>query len=430
LFFSYLEEDLYSFYAQQYMEKNPGVTIEIDYVVREDSTSGISTLNGWVQRVYAEILGRSPADIIDVSFIEPRKVAKSHQFVNLYDYMKEDETFKEEDYYMNILEALEYEGELYTLPTDFSYNIFAFNSEELDVESLKDLEGIAYKDLVNLYEEWKKESGERGLYLHRSFNLEEWITAEVKEFIEVKTKTASLNSQAFISLLERSKELPQNLEYVMLTPEGTGTVSDGSFMYLDDWSYLSENLFRKVRATQNGLTALVEYPNRNFLSPLPETTREGEHVFYTERNFAITAASKQKELAWDFLHYCISEEATEVVLAQIELEQREELEEGRYFLRRYVSLNRNNFERTFTIYLEHLLAFNAQRAPGLNQKQVIKEVLEKLETWNNKQAVYMNVNDELATLIYPEIYAYYTNQITAAQAADRMQVKVELYLNE
>lgn len=116
--------------AKDFMRIHPDVTIEIEEGISESelNSSDSTSLQRYAQELAVELMsGEGPDIIADMGLLSPRKFSDSGLFENLYDYMKHDPEIHMEDFYQNVLEALEYDGKLYNMPATFTINAVFFN---------------------------------------------------------------------------------------------------------------------------------------------------------------------------------------------------------------------------------------------------------------------------------------------------------------
>jgi multiple sugar transport system substrate-binding protein len=417
-------QETYEKYARQYMDLHPEVEVNISCISTDFNWTMGEITSKYLTKLNTELMSGKSADIVDVTVFASDKVAKSGLFTDLYEYIKKDETFNMDDYYGNIFSALEYEKKLYILPFQFYYGLTSVNSSKINIDTLKNKNGINIRDLVSLYNEWLSTTTDESINLKRAFAPHQYIEGILDDFIDYENRTASINGDKFIKLLEESKQLPTDTEYIQVGPTGAVSRSSIGGSALSEKGYSNKYLYKNFSISYADIPNMISETNPDYNNLFPTINDTGEYEFSAQHVFAITEASKEKELAWDFLHYCISEEAFDTMGGNDA--NTHWLDVFNWFEGGYIPINRNLFNVVYPQFIDMQMEIGIP-----NREEAIDELVEKIDTWNTKQSRFKSRNYELfMTLVYPELYLFYTNQANAAETANKIQRKIELYLNE
>lgn len=127
--------------------------------------------------------------------------------------MDNDPEIHREDFYENVLQELEIDGQLFQMPVDWNYFALYFNlnmTYDLGVD-VRDLfpDGVNYKQVVDLFTKMQ----EAGIVTDETFFapnqsaafLDETVMAD---FFDLETNTCSFDSPVFIDYLETVDRLP------------------------------------------------------------------------------------------------------------------------------------------------------------------------------------------------------------------------------
>jgi multiple sugar transport system substrate-binding protein len=386
-------KETYEKYAKQYMELHPEVNVEIICVSNEFKLSLGEITSNYLTKLNTEIISGNSADIVDVSVYSADKVAKSELFTDLYVYMNNDNTFNIDDYYGNVFSALEYDKKLYMLPLEISYGITSINNSKLDISSIKNGEGLNSKNIITLYKDWISETTEENINIFHGFAPVGYISDILEDYIDYDNKIVHIDSDEFVDLLEESKLLPTDTENIKLFPEEVVSYSST----VNEQGYSNKYLFKKYNMNYSEISHLIPGTNPDYNNSFPNINGAGEYAFSAPHVFAIPEASKEKELAWDFLHYCISEEAYDTMGGNNP--NTDWLDVFKWFEGGCIPINRNNFNVVYPQFIDMQMDIGIP-----NREEAINELVEKIDTWNTKQSRFKSRNYELfMTLVYHEL---------------------------
>lgn len=409
--------------AEEFMELYPNVKIEVKG--SENNQNASETLEMYGNRIAVELMSGTATDLVDLAKFDIYKQAKSGLLCDLYKFMDNDKAFDKSDYYTNIFEAMEYNGGLYAMPFAFEYNMLYINrkmAEKLDID-LKNLEGLNYIEMMDIYEKAKeKHKDPKNFRIMPGIVKESFDDYEFPEFYDVEKNKAWFDSQEFLDYLNITNSI--ETKYM---PDNTGSwdmtrVSMGN----DDFM---ESKYMFVRLDINAVDVhnlMIDYDNIS--EPVPLLNSQNNAMVNTFfGTYGIPQSSKNKELAWEFLKYCISER---------EAPESDKHETAYSYFMDYhgcVPINIKNFynlyEYQYKIDRKNFSDLNIPWKKG-NQEELIKDVLDKVHSWNLERNKLVS-NFELWSLTKKELdNFYYYDLSTAEETAKIIQNKVMSYLNE
>ncbi len=401
--------------AQGFMKLHPNVEI-----VASDTITNSSPLRATEQSILEKqqyiadlrirlISGDAP-DLIFGGFEIISDFAPSDVLWDLNEYIENDETFIEEDFYMNVIRAGEIGGELVAIPIGFyDAGSMRFNTDMLNTAgiSLEGLEDVDYKFVMDTYEELI-ESGKfpelKSVDVDAAMSYMLFLLEEMYACIDFENFTANFDTENFRNYLETMKAYMNTL-----TEIGESDKENDMF---EDGTYFAEiplvTLYDKISLY------LGDYENASKLYPMVSTT--GEHIIYTYDNMAIPKNAENPELAWEFIKYCTYE--SEKVGTIFDYEKKGHWDGDRFDS--FLPINKGNLEK----YLEVTL---------VGQEEYFSE---KMITYMDEIASYPTRQFFMFNTLMIEIseivsYDYYrTDLIDTDECIKLLQDKAKIYFAE
>ncbi len=405
--------------AEKFMDMHPNVEIIVER--QEDNKAQ------YMYRIAIDLLSGTATDLIDLSALDINHKAQSGLLVNLYDFMDNDPEFNKSDYYTNIFEAMEYEGGLYAMPLSFHYDMVYTSKPlaekiDLDYESYKD---ISYGEMIDIYEKVKKtHPSPDEFYLMPGIVKNSFFDYESVDFFDIETGDANFDSEEFIQHLKLTKKL--NTVYHPDTQEWDFTrVSVGNEDFLKEDFMFAEFTSNTIDMAK----MMIEFQNTK--DPIPLLSSEGKAPFSNLLGtYAISNNCKNRELAWEFLKYCISAKD----ISDFE-DERYDLDYSFMFLgnipiniENFYTYFRHNFEQEINDYVSRGVEMKFTNEE--EKEKIIQVTLDQIHGWNQGRNVLVG-NLELTYLLREELDNYYYYDLaTAEETARIIQNKVFTYLNE
>ena len=327
----------------------------------------------------------------------------------------EDKELNREDYLENVFEAYSVKGVLYSVVPSFSLRTVAAKTALVG-----DTPGWTMEDLKALQQQFPNARiFEEGTT--RSNVLYQILTFSGSKFVDNATGKCSFDSQEFIELLEFLKQFPaeydwDNYEYdyyeSQLQYRNNSTLLYNVYIYAfsnyDGYNYTKQVLYGEP-------ITFIGFP-----------TEEGNGaVVRADNQYAISARSSVKEGAWEFLRYYLTEEYqksnsnyyTIPVLKEALLERLEIAKERPYW--EDEEGNKNYYDDTYMIGDE---IFNYEPLSD-TEAQWLYDYISSVT-----KADYYDKN--LEEIINEEAAPFFEGQKTAAEVADIIQSRAQVYINE
>ncbi len=205
-------------------------------------------------------------------------------FAQLDEFLASDGELDEADLFPNVKEALSYDGKLYGITPGFGITTLAMKAGYAPAEGR-----ISYQDLTQL----EQQLGVKAFYMQARAELFYMqMNLGQSDYIDVRNGKCEFG-QNFVDALNYMQQYPDEINY-----DSPDYYADYTSIYRDDkaiLTYLYLDNFRSFNRAENEQfgeeIALVGFPG----------TGEGGSVIEMHSVLAISAKSKEKEAAWQFV---------------------------------------------------------------------------------------------------------------------------------
>lgn len=254
----------------------------------------------YASSVGAELMSGKASDIIVTSGLPYQKYADKKLLENISDLMSKDASFKKDNYYTGIFDAVKYNGSLYTVPIKVGLNTWIGNQALLGDQQIDDSKWTwaDFKKKASAMISDKNNDGKPDTYPVGKIEPDQLITSMLNssfsKFADIGAKKAKFDSPDFINLLKLAKSMydekliladnsdPDN---VIFQPKGN------VLMYMD--MYMMPKMNFDGKGAYYNLPSESEAKGTQFTSSLP---------------LAINSKSANKKEAWEFVKYLLSDE--------------------------------------------------------------------------------------------------------------------------
>lgn len=372
-------------------------------------------LNSPSQQLKMDIIsGKAPDMIItyDTSLIA--SFASKGVFTDLYSLM--DNELSKDMIMENILAAGEYNGKLLSLSSAFTVSTYAAKEKYCDIENW------TFSDLKETYEKLPD-----GMELMAGANKTEvfsMLVSTSQDFIDYTTAKCSFDTPEFKEILEFCNQFPKDTEAFdwenasqeemqqYWADRETACANDKALISM---TYFSQ--FRNYAATEQAnfggdKITLVGYPSEN---------GNGAKINVND-TAAILESSKNKAACWEFVkQYMSNEELTSYNFSALKSEFEKQADEAMnkpY----YVDENGEKHEYDDTYYI----ADKEVKIKPLTKEQ--KNYI--VDYVKNAKSVSTWFSEDVNTIIYDELDAYFEGEKTADETAKNIQSKVSILISE
>lgn len=388
----FYEQEFLNVAAEKFMEIYPDVTVTINTY---NETSGAGSVEDYQTYLNTKIMTGKAEDIIFNSFLPVTKYTEMGVFEDLSRYIALTPELNDENYFMNVLEAAKEEnGKIYLLPYMAKFDVISFSEALLTEQPAleQEIESASFSDRMTIANELIQNTDKRNVFLIQMNELSyaNYLVEDVFcDFIDIEDKTVNIKSEAYINLLNQIKELS----------ESNAFGSDRMDFYNTEY-YFAATCDYDVQAAFYELdtSAGVSYG-------MPMADKDGNVAINANGCLALNSASSNKDLAWEFMKYLLSEEVQSLP-----------------------SLHGLAVNKTgFAAVAERYYSFYSEGSQAAVDKE---EYVELLESWMEQINDCDTVDSAIWTLIEEENSKFFDGKQSAEDTVAILQRKLEQYFNE
>lgn len=332
--------------------------------------------------------------------------------MDFYELMAEDSSFNKEDYLQNVFEAYEYKGKLYQLIPSFYINTFVGKTADVGEDFTWTMEEAlalqaSMPEGTNLFSNMIQYDF---LYSCLSFSEDEYVNWETGE--------CYFDTDKFIRMLEYAKTLPK--DYNFADYEDEAAYQEMESQYRDGKTLLMRTALSNFR--DYGSWRYAYFGEE--ITPVGFPTENGiGSSFGAGINLAISAQTKNKQAAWEFVKSFLSEEYQEKrnYNFPVRLSSLEKLEADAQKKPYYTDEKGNKVEYDMTYWLGNMEI----KADPLTKEETGR-VVEFIKSVNR----VANYNEELMKIVQEEAAGFLEGQKSAQEVAGVIQSRVRIYINE
>ncbi|WP_105616243.1 ABC transporter substrate-binding protein [Vallitalea okinawensis] len=348
------------------------------------------------KKLNLDLLAGVNLDIIEVSSINIDKYVDKKYLLELNDLMDQDEKFKYENFYPNIMEDIKYGESFYFMPREIYPILYYVNEEEsrkLDWEV--DDHYMSWEQFTD-YAITLDESGEDS-YLFLSQKYVSFILDIIKcNYNEFITEDGTVEMDALIPMLKDMEEITK-----LVHPRATDmySIMNKSKVVMNSELWFTPLVYTFIKYMMG--TRDIDYTR------VPNLNNDLESYPYDiSIAYAISATSQHQEEAWEFLRHSIT------------YRNKKEIEQMANLLG-----NRAEMEYCYN------LAKVDRYALSIIPKVEVEEYYDILAYYDNlNNLVRMDIVIE--NLIVEEINNYVNGFITVEDMIQNIENKVNIYINE
>ena len=375
------------------------------YNTEDDYQAGLNRLN-------ADIVSGKIPDILVISDSMPvESYISKGLFEDLKPYIEKDEDLDINNFMPNILDAFSVDGRLYRLVPSYMISTL-----------------IAKTSLVGEERGWTIEEANRIMSgmpegasflpnMDRGSMLINCMTMAGNQFLDFDEGTCNFDSDSFIEMLEFLKQFPEQVDdtmyddsywesYDTMWRENRALTMSYSLSGFKDYNYTKKGTFGED-------ITLIGFPSSN---------EDGSSIV-PAMQFAMSAKSANKEGAWQFMRYYLTDEYQDEVSFgfPVSIRALDTMGENSMKVDTYIDENGNEVESPDYYYM--------------NGVEVEIKPMTQEEVENFKQMLYTfnqvySYDQELMNIISEESAAFFSGQKSAKDVAAIIQSRVQIYVNE
>lgn len=248
-------------------------------------------------RLNTDITTGNPPDILILDAAMPLKSYNDKGlFADLYEFIDSDPDMKREDFIGSVLKAGETDGKLFKISFDFYIDTVVGKTSLVGEK-----QGRTAEEFFQLAESYPdKQAMPADMTKNRALLMFAYYGCN--EYIDESTGKCSFNGDDFIKLLEFCDTFPSEFEgnRQEFDDEFAYAVHNGTTLFFSDHPIVR---FNSIRLLEHGLVGepvtFIGFPN---------VGGNGSVIRSGSNEYAVMSASPNKEGAWEFLKYFLSEE--------------------------------------------------------------------------------------------------------------------------
>nr|MDE7431940.1 extracellular solute-binding protein [Lachnospiraceae bacterium] len=397
----------------EFNKTNEKYRIVVDEYANTSDGNELDDYRECIKRFNAAITSGNCPDIIDLSAMSFQGYAQKGILEDLIPYFEKDDEIKEEQFVDSVLNTYKMNGKLYTLPANFSINVLAGATSSVGNEMTWNMqEFIAYAQ--SLPEGMEILDG-----LTSDGFLMNVLLYNMNEYVNLNTGECNFNSEEFIKLLEYCSKYESSEKYYENYDEENET------------SEVSKIRNKQVAMQSLYLNGIEDYMASKTIFGEPITikgypSKDGNGIAIDTNSFllGISSKSKYKDVAWEFMRNFYTKES-------------QETEDGMSF---GFPVRKDALDEMFQKAkdVETLTAPDGTKytvqwgfdditlyvpAPTDEDINTVKDIISKADT-------FINLNEEIYSMVQEEAEAYFKGQKTAKEVADVIQSRVSIYIKE
>lgn len=394
--------------AQMFMDKYPDVKIDI-HTFRTLETikleggaemSGIASeeksTENYLNQLNTRIISGNAEDIILSSGIPMQKYVSMGAFEELSFYMDHSPEINEENYYMNLFEAAGMNSkQMYSLPLATSIQTLHFDKalvEDYGQYLPDDMKNMSYSKALDYALELVENTNRKNTFLSISSGygvVGSIVNEQWAKFVNEETKQAFFDTEEYIQLLHKGAEFEEK-GYFDTT---------GLDFYNMEYYFAMQDDFD----TQAAFYGLMD--DSPYYHTMPLSDGDGNVPMSAYMQFGINSASPNKELAWEFLKFMISDEV--------------QTSPSLYGM----SVNRNGLDAYLNRQIANFNEGNKTKIDETSYKNLLKGWMEQVNVDHSSRQI-------IISMMYEENKEFFDGKQSAADTAKKLQAKVNKYFNE
>ncbi|MDR2135317.1 MAG: extracellular solute-binding protein [Treponema sp.] len=386
--------------------------------IRDDPQSAAD----YVTRVYTALMSGGGADLYAMDVLPLHKFVEGGQLENLEAYMDGDPGFNRDDYRGNILDALDYRGGVWFMPTGYTFKYFAYDSTLVPESAAAGFgTGTAWTtgELLAIGEAYYDGGAKLFNLVDYSGLAGQLLNENMRAYVDFENKTAGFSGGGFAGLLESVRRAGET-GYVpheaggpddAILPQAGGEAADRFFFKLKNSVLLVAQFGRELGLRMMAWTG-GEARGREDDDEIAGIAADaaGRVPFGYSRAFGISSGSKNKALAWAFVKFLLGEEMQlgGGVAGDLPL---------------------HNKAREMKAETAFSGAFRG-RPPAAGMEAAVAAYRAATEQLSDQIDCFQIRDNAVSGMISAETRYFFDGTKTAEEAAAALQNKVDLYLNE
>ena len=393
-----------------------------DYSVfgsNQDGTSGGETM------LNTEIVSGNGPDILCLSGLNYQQLASGGLLEDLYPYIDADPALDRDDFFPNVLSALEVDGKLCAAPSGFYiYSVIGAASV------VGGGPGWTYDEFRTALASMPEGCAAFGPGTQRDDVLTACLALDMGEFVDWESGTVRFNSPDFIALLDFAASFPSEIDWsnadLDLDADTGELLSQGRQMLVETGPYSLEDVFYNDYSQYlGGDVTFIGYPASHGSGSMLS--------FEEEPLYAISSASANKDAAWQFLRTFLTFSYQERLLCVPSRIDVFDAKAANATTIQYQKNGEGKFELDAhgeKIPVPRYLLWNGETGALEEVYAVSPEQVEKVRQLILTTSKIADYNAGILSIVEEQAAPFFAGQKSAEEVAKLIQSKANLYVNE
>ena len=287
---NYLSQDLRR-RVLDFNRSNSGVRIEVvdysQYATEDDYSAGVTKLN-------TEIISGNVPDLFVADELPIEQYGAKGLLCDLYEFIDSDEELSRDDFFENILTAMESDGKLYSIAPTFGIVSLVGNADVVGEEM-----GWTLQELMDVSKAHPEAQYLLDPYTTKSAMLQTMLALNLGEYVDWATGECSFNSQDFIDVLNFSRLFPEEFTYDELGTSPYQMLADGRQLLMP-MEIRDFTDYQTCTAITKGLVTFKGYPTADGI---------GNIATFSGDPLSISSTCKDMDSAWKFVRGMLTDDS-------------------------------------------------------------------------------------------------------------------------
>ena len=334
---------------------------------------------------------------------------------DLYEFIDSDEELYRDDFFENILTAMESDGKLYSIAPTFGIVSLVGNADVVGEEM-----GWTLQELMDVSKAHPEAQYLLDPYTTKAAMLQTMLALNLGEYVDWATGECSFNSQDFIDVLNFCNMFPESYDYNSSNQESTPALISSGRQLLASYSASDFEQFQMYEAMFGGHLAFKGFPTSEGI---------GNVAVPTGSRLSISATCSDPEAAWSFVRTALLEET---------------YPQDRYYYVNGYPLNKASFEKLKAKAMEKQYETDPETGEQVEVSTggwgwddfyidiyaMTEEQAAQLDALIASVDRTYSYDQNIMNLVTEESADFFAGNKTAEQAASLIQDRVSIYVNE
>lgn len=320
-------------------------------------------------------------------------------FLPLNDYLENDPEIDADDIFPSLKEACSYEGNIYTVIPSFVVKTMICKEKICG-----DKENISFSDFMDILNEYPNSSAFYNATREEIYS--NFLSMEENPFFSVTAQRNNFDSDEFIEFLKFIKDIPN--DYI---------IDPNEFDYEEQLTNAYDKDESLFIMCEIGAADSLAYYEKLFLKDdskavgYPNNRGYKGYIRSNQYTIGISAKTKNKDAAWEFVRYFLTEEYQDSITAFVPASMK--------------SFDKQAKRLMNTDHYDWFYMYDTVTVEPIDQNDVdkVRDVI--LSSGGNSY-----YDENIIRIIEEEAEPYFTGEKTAEEAAKMIQSRVSIYLKE